>query len=166
MIYFAYGSNLSSVRLRQRVPSAEFVATGQLRKHRLLFHKIGMDGSAKCDAFLTGRAGDILYGALYRIDPEQKEHLDLAEGLGNGYEEKQVTIVTGSAGSVAAFTYYATRTTAEIKPFHWYKEHVLFGAREHCLPGHYIEKIALIPSINDEDSHRTKQEQGIYLSAS
>jgi len=162
MLYFAYGSNLSTTRLTTRVPSAKLMSTGKLNLHKLLFHKVGRDGSAKCNAFFTGRLDDYLYGALYRIDPDHKKHLDQAEGLGNGYETKQVTIITGSGKMITAFTYYATRIAANIEPFHWYKQHVLSGAKEHCFPEPYIEKIALIDSLKDIDQIRTKQELDIY----
>lgn len=162
MLYFAYGSNLSSVRLIKRIPSADLITTGQLRQHKLVFHKVGRDGSAKCDACFTGNAGDYIYGAVYRIDPEHKTHLDRAEGLGNGYETKAVTIITEPGKQIKAFMYYATRTAADIKPFHWYKEHVLSGAKEHCFPEHYINKIVAIQSFEDEDFDRTEHELSIY----
>ena len=162
MLYFAYGSNLSTVRLTGRVPSTELITTGKLRQHRLVFHKVGRDGSAKCDAFYTGHPDDFLYGAVYRINPDQKILLDQAEGLGNGYQTKQVTIVTESAEDLIAFTYYATRTATDIKPFHWYREHVLSGAREHGFPESYIEKITAIDATEDKDRHRMKKELSIY----
>ena len=162
MLYFAYGSNLSTERLTRRVPSAELITTGRLTHHRLVFHKIGRDGSAKCNAFFTGQLDDYLYGALYKINPDHIKHLDQAEGLGNGYETKQVIIVTERKKNIKAFTYFATRISANIEPFHWYKLHVLSGAKEHCFPEPYIEKIALISSFEDKDQKRTKQEQVIY----
>ena len=162
ILYFAYGSNLSTVRLTRRIPSADLITTGELRQHRLVFHKVGRDDSAKCDAFFTGQPDDFLYGAVYRINPDHKMLLDQAEGLGNGYQTKPVTIVTGTTEDIQAFTYYATRIATNIKPFHWYKQHVLSGAREHSFPGPYIEKIALIDSLKDIDQIRTKQELDIY----
>lgn len=162
MLYFAYGSNLSTARLTKRVPSAELVTTGKLRKHSLCFHKIGRDASAKCDACFTGQRDDFLYGALYRIHPGQKKYLDQAEALGNGYEIKHVTIVTESGKDIKAFTYYATRIAVDIKPFHWYKQHVLSGAMEHSFPAPYIEKIVAIDSSGDGDIHRTQHELSIY----
>src|SRR5690348_15499711 len=41
MLYFAYGSNMCTNRLRakDRVPSAEFVQTARLAKHIFRFHK-------------------------------------------------------------------------------------------------------------------------------
>jgi gamma-glutamylcyclotransferase (GGCT)/AIG2-like uncharacterized protein YtfP len=162
MLYFAYGSNLSSTRLASRVPSAQLITRGQLNKHRLLFHKIGRDGSAKCDAYYTGLAEDIILGAVYQIDPDQKKHLDQAEGLGNGYEIKRVAILSLAGEMVDAFTYYATHITADIKPFQWYKEHVLRGFHEHRFPDQYIEKIMAIESVEDFDMKRAEQELHIY----
>lgn len=162
MLYFAYGSNLSPARLQKRVPLAEFIATGLLAEHRLLFHKVGRDGTAKCNACFTGKSEDYLYGAVYRIDPDHKIYLDQAEGLGRGYETKQVTISTQYSGRITAYTYFATRTAEKIKPFRWYREHVLKGACEHRFPQEYIAQIAAIETIEDPDRQRTERELAIY----
>jgi hypothetical protein len=58
---------MSLKRLRRRVPSAKFIAVATLPKHTLRFHKIGMDGSAKCDAAETDDAGNFIIGVLYDI---------------------------------------------------------------------------------------------------
>lgn len=162
MLYFAYGSNLSTLRLLQRVPSARLFSTGQLHRHKLVFHKIGRDGSAKCNAFFTGRQNDFLLGALYSIHPDHKSLLDAAEGLGNGYETKLVTIQTHTDTVVNAFTYYATRISGDIKPFHWYKEHVLAGAREHSFPRQYVDQLSSVESIRDNNATRTSKELSMY----
>ena len=161
MLYFAYGSNLSLARLTRRVPSAKLVSTGRLNKHRLCFHKVGRDGSAKCDAFYTGIQDDSTLGAVFRIHSDHKQSLDRAEGLGNGYEIKNVTVLT-DLENVTAFTYYATNIDNSIKPFHWYKKHVLLGAKEHCFPEHYINRISEIVSINDFDIDRMEREAAIH----
>ena len=49
MRYFAYGSNMSSRRLRERMPGARAESRAILPCHRLAWHKIGKDGSGKCD---------------------------------------------------------------------------------------------------------------------
>ena len=38
ILYFAYGSNMSSMRLKKRVESAEVISTGILEKYKLKFH--------------------------------------------------------------------------------------------------------------------------------
>ncbi|GAB4337471.1 MAG: hypothetical protein Kow0089_08730 [Desulfobulbaceae bacterium] len=161
MLYFAYGSNLSTPRLRARVPSAEKIAVCGLERHCLVFHKVGRDGSAKCDAFFTGREEDVVHGVLYRINPEEKPRLDRAEGLGKGYLTKKVRLAEGSTFHTG-FLYYATLIDPGLKPFHWYREHVLFGAREHGLPEASIRTIEAVDVITDPDRERTARELGIY----
>ena len=163
LLYFSYGSNMSVKRLRTRTPSAEKVGVGTLRGHTLRFHKLSrVDGSAKCDVKETGRPDDIIYGVLYLIDVAQKPVLDQKEGLGSGYEQKQVWVEMQEGVPVQAFTYYATLIDASLKPFDWYKTHVLIGAREHDLPAEYIRQIEAIPSIEDADVERHKSELAIY----
>lgn len=50
---FAYGSNMLTDRLRERVPSARPVAVARLAGHSLRWHKVSIDGSGKCDAEAT-----------------------------------------------------------------------------------------------------------------
>lgn len=164
MLYFAYGSNLSSVRLIQRVPSVRLVAIGTLFHHRLAFHKIGLDGSAKCDAYFTGNRDDFILGAVYRISPSHKPRLDRAEGLGKGYITKMISVVTKTGEEIQAFLYSATSIDRHRKPFHWYKEHVLQGMREHDFPDRYIANAAAVQSVADHDMERAERELQIYSS--
>ena len=146
--YFAYGSNMSSRRLRQRTPSAKALGIGRLPGHALRWHKLGRDGSGKCDiAESDGQAGDVVWGVLYRIALAEKPILDRIEGLGIGYEEEKVRVET-EAGAVAALTYKAKpgKIDAQLRPLADYKRHVLLGAKEHGLPVAYrraIERVAV-----------------------
>jgi gamma-glutamylcyclotransferase len=162
MLYFAYGSNLSSARMASRVPSARVVARVQLRGHALRFHKVGRDGSAKCNACFTGSTLDATLGLVYRIPTDEKKYLDAAEGLGNGYEIKRVCVVSFAGDMLEAFTYTATRIAPGLKPFHWYREHVLRGAREHGFPDQYVRTIEAVASVEDVDRIRTGRELEIY----
>ena len=162
MLYFSYGSNMSSKRLCARVPSAKMFAVGILRKHLLKFHKHSFrDNSAKCDIEFTNKSEDIVYGVLYKIDLDEKPNLDHAEGLGLGYEIKTVEIKVEDK-IYEAFTYYGTDIDKNLKPFHWYKNHVLKGANEFNLPKDYILKyIESIESIDDKDKQRELLELSI-----
>ncbi len=162
MNYFAYGSNMSLRRLRQRVPQVRPLGTVSLTGYRLCFHKIGQDGSAKCDAFYTGAQVDVLHGVLYHIDPTDKVELDRIEGLGAGYDQREVTVLSASARGVSALTYVATHIDASLSPFGWYKQHVLVGAREAGLPASYIEAIAAHPHRDDHDIDRHQREIAIH----
>lgn len=121
--YFAYGSNMCTSRLRARVPSCEVVTTARLLGYKLCFHKRSRDQSAKCNAFETGSVSDVIWGVVFNIPPSEKRRLDRAEGLGNGYNEKTIDVITRSGGHVTAITYYADKTAiAEgLSPYSWYK---------------------------------------------
>lgn len=162
VIYFAYGSNMSSRRLQARVPSATLLDIGELRGHRLAFHKFShVDFSAKCDAYATGDPADSVIGVLYELHANEKPLLDSIEGVGNGYEEKRVTVDTG-ASAIAAYLYSATHIDPDVKPFSWYKEHVMRGAREHELPDDYLNFLEHFESIADPQRDRHLSELGIY----
>jgi len=154
---------MSSRRLRSRVPSARFVAVASLSGHELRCHKLSRDGSGKCDAFETGHGNHRVIGVVFDIPEDEKPELDRKEGLGCGYEEKKVGLVTTDGANLEAITYYATVIDTSVKPYHWYKEHVLIGANEHGLPGRYIEIIATIASMADPESGRHEQELSIYV---
>ena len=161
MLCFSYGSNMSSARLRDRVPSARFVAVAILPAHRLRFHKVSSDGSGKCDAEETENPDDRVYGVVYEIANEEKPDLDRKEGLGFGYDEKVVEVIT-EQGKLNILMYFATRVNSSLKPYCWYKEHVLIGAREHGLPPEYIAQIEAIAAVEDPDVTRGERELAIY----
>lgn len=154
---------MSIKRLLDRVPSAIKVDVGILELHELKFHKISKkDGSAKCDARETGKPEHYVYGVLFHISQEEKPELDQKEGLGYGYEQKNVLIKLENGSIIEAFTYYATDIDSTLKPLSWYKEHVLRGAKENKLPEDYIRGIEIIESNEDTDLERCDKELSIY----
>ena len=162
-MYFAYGSNMSVCRIRNRVESAKPIARAMLRCHRLEFHKIGRDESGKCD-IVHSSASDVVWGRVFHINCEHKEDLDSYEGLGRGYFEKCVTVELDCGSTVCAVTYYAnpTKTNPRLKPFTWYVKHVLTGAKEACLPEDYIKQIEAIEAKVDCCKEREARELEIY----
>lgn len=161
MLYFAYGPDISSRWLRQILPSARLTTRGWLGQHRLYFHKVGQDGSGKCDAFFTGNDRDNILGLIYEIDAAQKDKLAYCEEFVHGYSEKEVTIITDEGKKVEAFTYCARNIETSLKPFHWYKGHVLIGAREFDFPEEYIAKFLTVESIDDPETSRNSRELAI-----
>lgn len=162
MLYFSYGSNMSTLRLADRVQLVRVVTVARLYKHKLKFHKKGKDSSGKCDAVYTNNEGDIVHGVVFEMAASEKLKLDGREGLNNGYEERTVSIYTKGGEELEAVMYYATHIEPSLKPYGWYKEHVLRGAREHGLPAEYIDAIEKIKAILDPDQRRHEKELSIY----
>ena len=159
--YFAYGSNMSSRRLQARVPSARAIGMAMLTGHRLVFHKPGRtDGSGKCDV-VKSDAGEV-WGVIFDIDVAEKLNLDRLEGLNHGYAEKTVTVTLKSGVRMDAVTYFAIKTDPNLKPFSWYKRHVLEGAREARLPHGYIEFLEQTSAMEDYNKEREAEELSIY----
>lgn len=165
MLYFSYGSNMSSARLLARVPSARLITTATLIEHELRFHKRSVDGSGKCDAFQTGDSNHQVIGAVFEIDAREKPDLDRHEGVGYGYEEKEVTLIHSSGREIMAYSYYATHIDEGLKPYHWYKHHVLTGARENRLPTSYINRFLNVESTEDHNQERHELEMAIHATA-
>jgi gamma-glutamylcyclotransferase (GGCT)/AIG2-like uncharacterized protein YtfP len=162
-LYFAYGSNMALERLRSRASSAIEHGRFRLTRHRLAFHKVSQrDGSAKCDAVHTGNEQDSVHGILYGIHHEQMALLDSCEGRGYGYERKQITVLSENNQPESACSYFATLTDPKLKPFDWYKEHVVRGAVSWSLPPEYIQMIKAVPSVPDPDPDRRERELAIY----
>jgi hypothetical protein len=162
MLCFSYGSNMSLARLRERVPSARFVAVAALTGHRLRFHKVSNDGSGKCAAEATGNPHDRVFGVICAISDAEKPALDRKEGLGHGYDLKVVEVTTLAGEKMHPLMYFATRTDSAKKPYHWYKQHVLVGARENHLPKEYIAQIESVESMTDPDAARCERELALY----
>jgi len=160
MLYFAYGSNLSMRRMRQRIPSARPLGPALLRGHRLAFHKVGRDGSGKCDAALSQRREDRLHGALYWFAPRHKAALDEYEGP--GYTARQVVVTRRDGTRHTAYLYSATQVDATLHPFAWYLEHVVRGACEHRLPRRYLAELLATQVIADTNTARHAAELAIY----
>ena len=97
-LYFAYGSNMLTRRLRapDRAPSAVAVTRGYVTARRLTFHKPGRDGSGKCDAQASTDHEDRVYGVVFQVALRDKPALDRAEGLGNGYHEEILEVITSA----------------------------------------------------------------------
>lgn len=159
-IYFAYGSNMSAKRLAARTPSARMLTTGSLSGYRLVFDKVSKDESGKCDSEMTGVEDDRVYGALYAIDDSERSALDKAGGAGAGYEARHIDVETRD-GTFKTLTYIATNKRAGLLPYHWYKNHVLAGARQAGLPESYIAAIEQCESMEDFNSARTAREWNI-----
>lgn len=152
-LYFAYGSNMLTRRLRARTPSARPLGVAVLPDFELRWHKVSMDGSAKCDIVPASGRDAAVYGVMFEIPTAERTALDVAEGLGLGYKERWVDVHM-EAGPVHALSFQATNTDRLALPYHWYKELVVAGAREHRLPELYLHALEATRSKDDRDDER------------
>ncbi len=152
LLVFAYGSNLSTQRMRSRVPSARPVSSGYVAHRQLVFHKRSEDGSAKADAKSTAVSTDRVWGVVYRLLSEEKPSLDQHESLGVGYDHEEVNVVLKD-GTLKAWMYVARHEAIDptLLPYSWYLNYVIHGALEHQLPDCHIDYLMDLESLVDPD---------------
>jgi len=138
-LYFAYGSNLTSARMLERVPEARVVGTGRLDGHRLLFDKVGRDGSAKAN--IEPAAESSVWGVVYEVPDARLAELDRVEG---GYERFRVNVVTNGDRRLDCETYRSGLRDPSLRPHDWYVALVVDGAREHALPPDWIASLEAV----------------------
>ncbi|MGA7540069.1 MAG: gamma-glutamylcyclotransferase family protein [Steroidobacteraceae bacterium] len=154
---FADGSNMLTARIMARVPSVCLLESAVLERFLLRWNKRSKDGSAKCSIEETGHREDVVWGVLYGLHGEEKGKLNGLEGLGRGYGERVVTVLAqGKPLRVSA--YYATSIDLNIRPYDWYRDLIVAGAREHGLPPDYINSLEAVPAIEDPDRTRAVRE--------
>lgn len=158
MLYFAYGSNLLTGRLQQRVPSAIAVTHGYIEQHHLVFNKLGRDGSSKAN--IEPHPHQRVYGVVYRMDPQELGALDQAESLGVGYEHYWVT-VQSALGEQDALTYRAIQLATGLQPYTWYLDLIRSGAIAHGLPSDYIAALTACPTTLDPDPERRRRHHSL-----
>lgn len=137
--YFAYGSNLSPARMRERVAGAASLGAARLPGFRLALDKRGADGSGKAN--LHESPGDAVWGALYALGPADWLRLD---GFEPGYERIRVE-VEWRGSRRAAWTYASRQLTPEPVPRAWYKRLIVEGARVQGLPEEWIGLLEALP---------------------
>lgn len=164
LLYFAYGSNMATERLGERISTAKKIATAKLVQHRLTFAKKGFDGSGKCDVEENDDPESRVYGVVYEIPADAKAILDRFEG--DRYTSKTVSLKTTQGQQLEAFCYSVEDkeryTNSALKPYQWYHHHVLFGAQQADLPQSYIAALKKIDAIQDGDKDRAAREMAIY----
>lgn len=139
-LYFAYGSNLRTARLRARVPSATPRGVAWLDGFRLTLDKRGADGSAKAN--VAAAAGERVFGVVYELEAAHWPDLDRCEP---GYERFDARVERGGA-RLAVQTYRSTLVTDDPVAHAWYKRLMVEGAREHGLPPEWVALLEALPA--------------------
>lgn len=165
MIYLAYGSNMLARRLHERVPSARVVGVTSLGGWELRFHKRSVDGSGKCNIVPSPEPRAVVHGVVYELAAAEKHRLDAIEGLGIGYLAREL-VVAVAGERLEAFTYLAQDSHIDelLRPYRWYLDFVVTGARENGLPAAYVRRLLERSPRRDPDRGRAALNRRILSS--
>ena len=129
--YFAYGSNMSTPRLEQRVGPVRVLGRAWLDHYCHRFSKHGNDGTAKGN--VEPDPGQHVWGVLFELESAQLECL---RGFESGYRMVHFEL-TLEHRPVHAATFEALNVVRELAPSDTYIRHYIAGMREHAIPSHY-----------------------------
>jgi hypothetical protein len=160
--YLAYGSNLLPARITARLGSCTTLGTIRLSGWQLCFHKIGADGSGKCN--IVTAPASVAYGAVYELPLSHKQQLDTIEGVGKGYTD--VTMILKDYGSAQVYLAEPSSIDEQLIPYDWYRAFVLSGATYHRFPASYLAEINAVETIRDPDDARRTENLSIQAQAS
>ena len=94
--------------------------------------------------------------AVFEISLADKRKLDRIEGVGVGYAE--ISLGIPELGECASYAATESYIDDSLKPYDWYKELVLFGARFHGFPDDYLDQIESVPAVDDPNPDRRLKE--------
>lgn len=149
MFYFAYGSNMLTSRLTDRVGEVRLIGSALLQGYNLAFNKLGGDGTGKAN--IMQQDGGCIVGVVYKLTKYQMKKLDPFEGCfkkEKHYERKMVRVwLQGKL--VLAWTYVATQKYIShgLEIATGYLDLISRGIVQHNLPIWYINQIKRIAKV-------------------
>lgn len=164
--YFAYGSNMLTERLQARCRSARLRGPAQADGFTLSFSKRSDDGSGKATV-VASDASACVYGVVFDIDEGDVYNLDRSEGPGYNRENAFEVVMEPDRLPLSVTTYMANcqYVNHALKPYNWYVDLIVAGARQHHLPLLYIKALAETCTVDDPNPNRKSRVEALTLLA-
>jgi gamma-glutamylcyclotransferase (GGCT)/AIG2-like uncharacterized protein YtfP len=152
MLYYAYGSNMDWSQMKERCPSAKFVAVAEFPNHRLAFTRKSRDRGCGVSDVVPDINGNV-WGVVYEIAETEIGLLDRREGyrpgrdrMENSYirEVRHVLRDGDKNEPLLVSIYIGIPQDNPPKPNAEYQRLLVDGAIRWRLPQKYIEKLKQI----------------------
>lgn len=135
-LYFAYGSNMSTVRLQARIPHAAPVGRACWPGMELMFNKVGRDGTGKANLVVQEKT--CAWGVVFELGAADWDVLDRFEP---GYARRSCQVILDSGKLLSTQVYLGIEPIRALPPLDVYRDHLIRGAREHGLPDDVMARI-------------------------
>ena len=132
-LYFAYGSNMDELAMRERCPKARAIGPARLARHRFVL--MGRTGYAN----VLRDPGSSVHGLLFELALSDVHPLDLYEDIAHGLYVKALLPVTRPAGAARrALIYLGCDASVGGTPPPGYIEGIIAAASTAALPPAYV----------------------------
>ena len=152
MLYFAYGSNMNSVQMKERCPSATFVCQAKLPSHHLAFTLKSLERRCGVADISYDESKDV-WGVVYELPENELRDLDKDESFRPGRPDDQNKYTRenhyvwpdGDAKRALLVSLYRGHPQLDPPlPSRDYKKLIVEGARQWKLPPEYIRELECI----------------------
>jgi len=147
MLYFGHGSNIDRHQMMVRCPGSRFVAPARVHNYRLCFPRWSKVRESAI-ASMEPAKGEMVWGALYEITPDDLARLDMIEGFAvsrdaarNESQRISVRVERPDGISGDAKTHIAVPTENAGDPSPGYLLVLMRAATELNFPKDFIERI-------------------------
>jgi len=145
VLYFAYGSNMSSGQMSSKCPAGRFLRAARLEGFRFVYdgYSVSRDGAV---GNIVRSDAERVWGALYKITETDRLAMDAFEGYPQSCDRREVE-VRDAAGKAYRAAAYCRTGRALGHPHPDYEKIVLEGAKERGLPDDYIDRYLRVPRV-------------------
>ncbi len=144
MLYFGYGSNLSTKYTKPYFPTAKIIKRAMLPNYHIEFRKYSTNLKGGISTIMLA-PGEFVEGVIYDVKEEELEAMDVLEKVPEGLYRRDTFMVYGKDGEwVKADLYRVSTPKGPYKPSKKYVGYMLDGMKEHKFEEEYMEKFQKI----------------------
>ena len=145
ILYFAYGSNMSAARMKQRLGWEAPRRVASLKDFQLVFDQAGFNDPSWSPANIRSEQGGLVEGMVYEVEEKDLKILDRYEKY---YQRLEVRVMATQEKNLDAMTYLSKKPQGEKPPSQEYLNFLLEG--KSFLSREYFDKLNRIQVIPED----------------
>ena len=145
ILYFAYGSNMSAARMKQRLGWEAPRRAASLKDFQLVFDQAGFNDPSWSPANIRSEQGGLVDGMVYEVE---ENDLKILDGYEKYYQRLEVRVMATQEKNLDAVTYLSKKSCGEKPPTQEYLNFLLEG--KSFLSREYFDKLSRIQVIPED----------------
>ena len=145
ILYFAYGSNMSAARMKQRLGWEAPRRAATLKDFHLVFDQAGFNDPSWSPANIRSGQGGLVEGIVYEV--EEKD-LKILDGYEKFYQRLEVKVMAAQQEKLDAVTYLSIKHQGEKPPTQEYLNFLL--EEKSFLSREYFDELSRIHLIQED----------------
>ena len=145
ILYFAYGSNMSAARMKQRLGWEAPRRAATLKDFQLVFDQAGFNDPSWSPANIRSDQGGLVEGIVYEV---KEKDLKILDGYEKYYQRLEVKVMAAQEKKLDAVTYLSKKNRWEKPPTQEYLNFLLEG--KSFLSWKYFDELSRIQVIPED----------------